>query len=149
MRPRISIRGSVRPSVGPLVSRYFQIAEIDKSDKYDKSTTWKSYKSDRILQIWQISLCNSILLPHFRRIFVRTNLLFFISTFSFPYITGTRLPCTQDLPNKSSACYHWTSEAEYRYHKFLVDHFLVAGSQLMLVTLPSEIISKAVSFLGY
>ena len=44
MRPRISIRGSVRRSVGPSVrpsvvglAFFFQIAEIGKSDKTDKS----------------------------------------------------------------------------------------------------------------
>ena len=42
MRPRISKRGSVRPSV----SRFFQIAEIDNSDK---SNTCKSDKSDKSL----------------------------------------------------------------------------------------------------
>ena len=74
MHPRISIRGSVRPSdrwsVGPLVSRFFQILEIDKSEKSN------TCKSDRIWQIWQISLSNSMLVSYFRRIFVRTNLLF-------------------------------------------------------------------------
>ena len=53
MRPRISIRGSVRPSVGPLVhpsvSRFFQIAKIDRSEKSDESNPCKSDKSDRIL----------------------------------------------------------------------------------------------------
>ena len=46
---------SVGPSVGLSVSRFFQITEIDKSN--------------RIPKIRQISLCNSILVPYFRRIF--------------------------------------------------------------------------------
>ena len=38
---------SVRPSIGPSVSRFFQIAEIDKSDISDKCNTCKSDKSDK------------------------------------------------------------------------------------------------------
>ena len=41
---------------------------------------WKWHRITRN-QIWQISLCNSILVPSFRRIFVRTNL--FLCTFLF------------------------------------------------------------------
>ena len=80
MRPRISIWGSVRPSVGrsvrgpSVVSRFFLNREIDISDNSNKPAN---------LQIWQIwqnltksdkSLCNSFLDPYFRRIFVQTNL---------------------------------------------------------------------------
>ena len=49
MRPRISLYEGL--SFGPWVSRFFQITEIDKSNKSDTSNTCKSYKSDRILQI--------------------------------------------------------------------------------------------------
>ena len=68
VRPSVHLGPSVGPSVG--LPFFFQIAEIDKSDKSDKSDTCKSDISDRILQIWQISLCNSILVPYYRRIFV-------------------------------------------------------------------------------
>ena len=57
---------SVRRSVGPSV----RLAEIDKSDKSDKSkpeNLTNLTKSDK-------SLCNSILVPSFGRIFVQTNL---------------------------------------------------------------------------
>ena len=57
---------------------------MDKSEKPDKFNTRKSDKSDRILQI---TLCNSILVPYFRRIFVQTNLFF-----NERYLTSNQTP---------------------------------------------------------
>ena len=72
MRVCQSVRWSVYLSIGPL--RVFFTSEIDKSDKSNKPTNLtnltesdKSDKSDK-------SLCNSILVPYFRRIFVQANL---------------------------------------------------------------------------
>ena len=67
-----SISQSVGPSVGPSVSRFFLITEIGKSDKSKPENLTNLTKSDK-------SLCNSILVPSFGRIFVRTNLLETIS----------------------------------------------------------------------
>ena len=74
MRPRIYIRGSVCLSVGPSVhpSRVFLIADINKSDKSNKS------------------LYNSIVVPYFKRIFVQTNLFFGIVEIWFFNMAVTR-----------------------------------------------------------
>ena len=90
MRPRISIRGSDRLSVGRSIGRSVCLSislsvrlsrVFFKSRKstimtnltYLTSLTCKSDKSDK-------SLCHSILVPYFRHIFVRINLFFFLST---------------------------------------------------------------------
>ena len=57
------------------ISRFFLIAEIDKSNEPANITNLTvSEKYDKCDVIWLISLYNSILVPYFRRIFVRTNL---------------------------------------------------------------------------
>ena len=86
MRPRISIRGSVRRSVGPSV----RLAFFFKSRK-SRGNDIESLEN-KIWQIWLINLTNltnlsdkSILVPNFRRIFVRTNLFLVLPLFPFPF----------------------------------------------------------------
>ena len=74
----ISIRGSVRPSVFPWSVRLAFFFKSRKSRGNDIESL-----ENKIWQIWLINLTNltnlsdkSILVPNFRRIFVRTNLFF-------------------------------------------------------------------------
>ena len=63
---------SVGPSVVPSFRHaFFLNAEIDKSDKSEQSNT-----PANLTNLTKF-LCNSILVPYFRRIFVRTNLFFY------------------------------------------------------------------------
>ena len=91
----------VCPSVHPSVRLpfFFQIAEIDKSEKSN------TCKSDRILQIF---LCNSILVPHFRRIFVRTNLLYQYPHSTSPFLTRSISLCRH---GESQRRHHPVSDA--------------------------------------
>ena len=71
---------SFGPSVRPWVSRFFGSRKLTNLTYLTNlipailTNLTESYKSDK-------SLCNSILVPYFRRIFVRTNL--FIDTFLY------------------------------------------------------------------
>ena len=84
MHPRISIGGSVHPSVRPSVrpSVHPSVSRFFKSRK-SRGNDIESLEN-KIWQILQINLTNltnlsdkSILVPNFRHIFVRTNLLLY------------------------------------------------------------------------
>jgi len=87
MRLRISIRGSVRPSVRRSVRPW----SVRPSRVFFKSRKSRGNDIESLEnKIWQINLTNltnlsdkSILVPHFRRIFVRTNLFFLIPLYMF------------------------------------------------------------------
>ena len=83
-RPCISIRGSVRPSVGRSVcpSVHLSVRPSVRLSRVFSCVFW--HLTNLNLQIWQIwqnltNICNSILVPSFEHIFVQTS-FFYIKT---------------------------------------------------------------------
>ena len=80
IRPSVrgSVRWSIRPSVCPSVRPSVRPSRVFFKSR--KSTILTNLTSLTNLQIWQIwQIWNSILVPYFRRIFVRTTLFFMMT----------------------------------------------------------------------
>ena len=124
MRPRISIRVSVRPSVGPWVRPSCVFFKSRKSRGNDIESLEK-----KIWQIWQINLTNltnlsdkAILVPNFRRIFDRTNL--FKISWGVIKIKSPKFGPALSLSQMISINVHFVSQCKFVsiFFIFLIHH---------------------------